>query len=243
MSDLGPEGNGLSARAVQTVLERQVEVEAYNDPAAVADRERRRLYGGLPRLFDAIRSSFASSKRRVMELDALLDELTRTNARASVSAHELTDGVRILARTCPEWCTIAHAQHGDEELFRVVSRDPAAGARGETSTHQALSRRRDALNLFYHTHIIIIVIITPIVLARRVVPSPARPARPARRRPLGYTAAHPRARPDVIPTPLASRERPASRARTSVASRRAEITPESTARDVETTRHGSSAFD
>ena len=53
----------------------------------MANRERRRLYGGLPRLFDAIRSSFASSKRRVMELDALLDELTRTNARASVSAH------------------------------------------------------------------------------------------------------------------------------------------------------------
>ena len=141
MSDLGPEGNGLSARAVQTVLERQVEVEAYNDPAAVADRERRRLYGGLPRLFDAIRSSFASSKRRVMELDALLDELTRTNARASVSAHELTDGVRILARTCPEWCTIAHAQHGDEELFRVVSRDPATA---RAARHRLAKLCRDA---------------------------------------------------------------------------------------------------
>ena len=141
MSDLGPEGNGLSARAVQTVLERQAEVEAYNDPAAVADRERRRLYGGLPRLFDAVRSAFASSGRRVMELDALLEELTRTNARASVSAHELTDGVRILARTCPEWCTIAHATHGDEELFRLVSRDPATP---RAARHRLVKLCRDA---------------------------------------------------------------------------------------------------
>lgn len=141
MSDLGPEGNGLSARAVQTVLERQAEVEAYNDPAAVADRERRRLYGGLPRLFDAVRSAFASSGRRVMELDALLDELTRTSARASVSAHELTDGVRILARTCPEWCTIAHATHGDEELFRLVSRDPATA---RAARHRLVKLCRDA---------------------------------------------------------------------------------------------------
>jgi len=141
MSDLGPEGNGLSARAVQTVLERQAEVEAYNDPAAVADRERRRLYGGLPRLFDAVRSAFASSGRRVMELDALLDELTHTNARASVSLHELTDGVRILARTCPEWCTIAHATHGDEELFRLVSRDPTTA---RAARHRLVKLCRDA---------------------------------------------------------------------------------------------------
>jgi hypothetical protein len=60
-----------------------------------------------------------------MELDPLLDELMHTNARAEISAHELADGVRILARMCPEWCTIVHARHGDEELFRIVSRDPA----------------------------------------------------------------------------------------------------------------------
>mgnify|MGYP003307273780 FL=1 len=125
MSDLGPDGKGISARAVQAVLERQAIVEAFNDPSAVADRERRRLHGRLPHVFDAVRTAFAARKRSVMELDPLLDELMHTNARAEISAHELADGVRILARMCPEWCTIVHARHGDEELFRIVSRDPA----------------------------------------------------------------------------------------------------------------------
>jgi hypothetical protein len=125
MSDLGPDGKGISARAVQAVLERQAIVEAFNDPSAVADRERRRLHGRLPHIFDAVRTAFAARKRSVMELDPLLDELMHTNARAEISAHELADGVRILARMCPEWCTIVHARHGDEELFRIVSRDPA----------------------------------------------------------------------------------------------------------------------
>ena len=125
MSDLGPDGRGISARAVQAVLERQAIVEAFNDPSAVADRERRRLHGRLPHVFDAVRTAFAARKRSVMELDPLLDELMHTNARAEISAHELADGVRILARMCPEWCTIVHARHGDEELFRIVSRDPA----------------------------------------------------------------------------------------------------------------------
>ena len=98
MSDLGPDGKGISARAVQAVLERQAIVEAFNDPSAVADRERRRLHGRLPHVFDAVRTAFAARKRSVMELDPLLDELMHTNARAEISAHELADGVRILAR-------------------------------------------------------------------------------------------------------------------------------------------------
>lgn len=125
MSDLGPDCRGLSKSAMQAVLERQAAMEAYNSPSAAAERERRRLYGRLPHVFDAVRSTFAASKRRVMELNALLAELASTNARAPVSNDELIDIVRILARTCPEWCAIVHSRTGEEELFRVVARDPA----------------------------------------------------------------------------------------------------------------------
>jgi len=122
MLDLGTDGEGLSEKAVRAALERKVAVEAFADPNAVAERARRKLYGRLPYVFDAVRSTFASSNRRVMEFDALMDTLLRTNARQSVAADELTDSVRILARACPEWCQISNAKHAGVELFRVVSK-------------------------------------------------------------------------------------------------------------------------
>ena len=139
MSDLGPECKGLSKSAIQAVLERQAVVDAYNSPVAVADRERRRLYGRLPQVFDAVRSTFAAGKRRVMELNLLLDELARTNARTPVSNDELIDSIRILTRTCPEWCAIAPSRSGDEELFRIVNRDPGV-ARDARARVSALCR-------------------------------------------------------------------------------------------------------
>jgi len=141
MSDMGADGKGLSARAVQAVLERQAAVEAFNDPSAVADRARRKIHGRLPYVFDAVRSAFATSKRRVMELNALLEELANTNAGHPVAAHELADSVRILARTCPEWCSIAYSKRSDEELFRLVSRDPSTS---RSARQKVVSLMRDA---------------------------------------------------------------------------------------------------
>lgn len=141
MSDMGAEGKGLSARAVQAVLERQAAVEAFNDPSAVADRARRKIHGRLLYVFDAVRSAFATSKRRVMELNALVEELANTNARHPVAVHELADSVRILARTCPEWCSIAYSKRGDEELFRLMSRDPMTS---RSARQKIASLMRDA---------------------------------------------------------------------------------------------------
>jgi len=141
MSDMGADGKGLSARAVQAVLERQAAVEAFNDPSAVADRARRKIHGRLPYVFDAVRSAFATSKRRVMELNALVEELANTNAGHPVAVHELADSVRILARTCPEWCSIAYSKRGDEELFRLVSRDPMTS---RSARQKIASLMRDA---------------------------------------------------------------------------------------------------
>jgi hypothetical protein len=124
ISEMGADADGLSEKAVRAALERKVAIDAFNDPNAVAERARRKLYGRLPFVFDAVRSIFSTAKRRVMEFDQLMDTLVRTNARQSVAKDELTDSVRILARVCPEWCEISHAQHADVELFRVVSASP-----------------------------------------------------------------------------------------------------------------------
>ena len=133
ISEMGADADGLSEKAVRAALERKVALDEFNDPSAVAERARRKLYGRLPFVFDAVRSIFSTAQRRVMEFDQLMDTLVRTNARQSVATDELTDSVRILARVCPEWCEISHGQHADVELFRVVSKNPeiARQARGK----------------------------------------------------------------------------------------------------------------
>lgn len=124
---LGDGASDLPIAAVAAVMKRRAMVDHETDPAVVAERRRRRMLDLLPALFDAVRSIFSTSKRRVCPFPELLSQVLRATTRHATSPSETQEALRLLAASAPEWCTLMSAAEtvSGEELWRIKSQDVA----------------------------------------------------------------------------------------------------------------------
>ena len=207
MSDLGPEGNGLRARvrSARPSKSRGVQRPSRGDRSR-ASQTRTGSSGAVVRQTGGSFLILAQSAgvARTDQLDAPVKAALNAHVEFARSTRPRTHRRRHPARTCPGGAPTTICKCGERVArFVVVQRLVAREARGETDSEaRARARRRDALNLLSHTHHH-----HRHHHAHRPRASSRRRSADRRfgRRPLGYTAAHPRARSRRRPPPLASR--------------------------------------